>query len=633
MKKRIFSLLAGLIVAASGVNVLPAVTADAAKKGEYEYELNDDGTAYITDYFGSAEDLKLPSAIDGKKVTGIGVGAFSSLKNLVSVSIPDTVEYIDSDAFAFCPNLKNVEFFESLKYVSDEVFMDCTSLENIDLPESVIYLGMDVFAGTALLANQTTDVKYADTWAIGYEKSAKNLAIKFGTVGIANQAFSPEWNDVKGKYTINNIETVTMPDTLKYIGELSFQECSNLKSVSMPDSIVSIGVDAFIDTAVVTNQKTDVKYVGKWAVECAENAKSASIKNGTLGIAEMVFSGTNIKSASIPCSVKTIPYAAFNACYSLSSVTIASGVKEIDDWSFNGCESIKSIKIPGTVERIGTGAFFGCLNLSSLTLNQGIKVIDDGAFCSCEKLKTVTAPKSVYQIGEQALGYTVDYSSDELDIVKLKGFTLKCYLNSAAEKYAKSSKLSYDFVDVAKPATVSGFKVSSTSASAVKLTWNKVSGAQGYIIYKYDNSKKTWVRVAKTTTTANSYTVSKLSACTTYKFAVKAYKTVNGKEILSTSFPQVSTSTAPATVNFKLTAGSRKATVKWNKVKGATGYIVYYKTSAKGKWQRLAVSKGTSYTKTGLTRGKTYYFTVKAYRTVNGKTYNGAYTTKSVKAK
>lgn len=183
------------------------------------------------------------------------------------------------------------------------------------------------------------------------------------------------------------------------------------------------------------------------------------------------------------------------------------------------------------------------------------------------------------------------------------------------------------------PATISGFKVLSTSASAVKLTWNKLSNADGYIVYKYDNSKKTWVRVTKTTTNSNVYTVAGLSAGTTYRFAVKAYKTVNSKELTSPSFPQITTSTNPAAVNFTLTAGSKKATVKWNKVNGATGYIVYYKTSANGSWQRLKVVNGTSYTKTGLTKGKTYYFTVKAYRTVNGTTYNGTYTTKSVKIK
>ena len=116
---------------------------------------------------------------------------------------------------------------------------------------------------------------------------------------------------------------------------------------------------------------------------------------------------------------------------------------------------------------------------------------------------------------------------------------------------------------------------------------------------------------------------------------LKPYKNYGTATYLSPSFTTYTTSTNPATVNFTLSAGSKKATVKWSKVTGATGYIVYYKTSANGKWTKLTTTKNTttSYTKTGLATGKIYYFTVKAYRTVSGKTYNGAFTTKSVKVK
>lgn len=82
-------------------------------------------------------------------------------------------------------------------------------------------------------------------------------------------------------------------------------------------------------------------------------------------------------------------------------------------------------------------------------------------------------------------------------------------------------------------------------------------------------------------------------------------------------------------------ADTKKATVKWSKVTGSSGYKVYYKTSKNGSWKTLKTcnNKTTSYTKTGLSKGKTYYFTVKAYRTVGGKIYNGKFTTKSVKIK
>ena len=171
------------------------------------------------------------------------------------------------------------------------------------------------------------------------------------------------------------------------------------------------------------------------------------------------------------------------------------------------------------------------------------------------------------------------------------------------------------------------------SANAVKMSWNKVSGATGYRVYKYNTSTKKWQTVANTKNT--SYTFNKLKSGTTYKFTVRAYRTEGGKTYLSPKYSTFTTSTNPATVNFKLSAGSKKATVKWSKVTGATCYKVYYKTSKNGSWKCLKTTnnKTTSYTKTGLTKGKTYYFTVKAYRTVGGKTYNGSYVAKSVKVK
>lgn len=218
------------------------------------------------------------------------------------------------------------------------------------------------------------------------------------------------------------------------------------------------------------------------------------------------------------------------------------------------------------------------------------------------------------------------YTVSKLSSATKYNFAVKAYKTVSGEEFTSESFPTVSATT--KLAKVS--KISSTStANSTKLTWNKVSGAQGYIVYQYDNSKKTWVRAAKTA--SNWYTVSKLSAGTAYKFAVKAYKMVDGKEMTSESFDNYQTTTNPATVKFTLTAGSKKAAVKWSKVTGATGYIVYYKTSANGSWKRLTTTTGTSYTKTSLTKGKTYYFTVKAYRTYNGKTYNGSFTTKSVK--
>ena len=179
---------------------------------------------------------------------------------------------------------------------------------------------------------------------------------------------------------------------------------------------------------------------------------------------------------------------------------------------------------------------------------------------------------------------------------------------------------------------VSGLKTASYSAKSIKLSWKKVSSAAGYIVYQYNNSSKNWVEKAKTN--ALSYTLKGLTPGNAYRFAVKAYtKTQNGKQVDSKSYTSVNTSTTPNSVKFKVTPKKKKAVIKWSKVKGATGYTVYYKLKAKDSWKKLKTTKGVSYTKSKLKSGKTYIFTVKANKTYNGKTYTSSFQSKKVKIK
>ena len=107
-----------------------------------------------------------------------------------------------------------------------------------------------------------------------------------------------------------------------------------------------------------------------------------------------------------------------------------------------------------------------------------------------------------------------------------------------------------------------------------------------------------------------------------------AYKTIDGKKVLSSVYTLLTTATKPGTPTLKVTAGSKKATLSWNKQTGATGYVVYMATSKNGKYTKIATLKGNtkvSYIKTGLTKGKTYYFKVAAYETIGGKNIYGSF--------
>ncbi|MGN0467208.1 MAG: fibronectin type III domain-containing protein [Acutalibacteraceae bacterium] len=175
--------------------------------------------------------------------------------------------------------------------------------------------------------------------------------------------------------------------------------------------------------------------------------------------------------------------------------------------------------------------------------------------------------------------------------------------------------------DFAKKYKVGKVTTSARTTSTSTLTWEKVSGVDGYTVYKYSANK--WVKAADVTT--NKWTAKNLKAATTYKFKVAAYKKSGGVYVYGSFSDVLTTSTKPTVPKISAKAvGDSKVTVTCSKVEGAQGYFLYYSTSINGKYTRYITTK-TSHT-FNLEKGKTYYFKAKAYRTVNSVNYVSEYT-------
>lgn len=173
----------------------------------------------------------------------------------------------------------------------------------------------------------------------------------------------------------------------------------------------------------------------------------------------------------------------------------------------------------------------------------------------------------------------------------------------------------------------------SATASSVTLSWKKVTGATGYVVYKYNPSTKKYTQVKSTTST--KLTIKNLKSATKYYYAVKASKKSGSVYIRSKYSSVLTVSTKPSTPVLKVTAGTAMATLSWDKVSRATGYVVYMSTSKNGTYEKIGTTKGSTvkFVKTNLKSGKTYYFKVRAY-TKNGSTVYSSYSAvKSVKVK
>lgn len=125
------------------------------------------------------------------------------------------------------------------------------------------------------------------------------------------------------------------------------------------------------------------------------------IPNNVIEIGAQAFSGTGVKSVTIPDGVKSIGKSAFWNCTSLTNITIPNSVTSINYGTFFNCISLTSIKIPDSITSIGEQAFQQS-SLNTVIIPDGVRTIDRHAFADCKLLANVTIGNSVTSIGEMA---------------------------------------------------------------------------------------------------------------------------------------------------------------------------------------------------------------------------------------
>ncbi len=168
-------------------------------------------------------------------------------------------------------------------------------------------------------------------------------------------------------------------------------------------------------------------------------------------------------------------------------------------------------------------------------------------------------------------------------------------------------------------------KTISNTEYGVKITWGKVKGADKYYVYR-KTSSGSYSRIGSTTKTY--YTDKTAKSGKKYYYIVKAVNEAGGS--VSSSSKSIY---HLADTTLKTPSSTKRGVVlKWSKVTGAEGYMVYRKTGT-GSYSKIATVKGNSkvtYTDKSAKKGKKYTYKVKAYKS---KTYSAYSNTKTIKDK
>ena len=195
--------------------------------------------------------------------------------------------------------------------------------------------------------------------------------------------------------------------------------------------------------------------------------------------------------------------------------------------------------------------------------------------------------------------------------------------NTYNEDYSGAELLyaiTFKYVDPLKaPANVKVL----TNSKGLKVTWDKVSGAKKYAVYRKSG---TGSYKLMTTTTSTSYLNEGLTNGNKYTYYVKALNKSGQKGKISTKVVKYYLKRPVISDLTSKTAG--KLTVKYGKNSKATGYSIRYsRTSDFEKYTTVTVKDPATVSKTiaSLTKGKKYYVKVRAYKKVDDKTYYSAW--------
>ncbi|MCI8669386.1 MAG: fibronectin type III domain-containing protein [Lachnospiraceae bacterium] len=591
------------------------------KSEEYEYArvMGQTDSIILNKYLGSEKKVIIPETVDGYKVIGlsgtfaatdveevyipstmknIGRLAFYRTKNLKNVVIPEGVEYIAEEAFAES-GLKSIAIPKSLKTIyrrafadselteiilpehletlDDQVFLNCTNLKSVVIPGSISTWEKGVFAGCT---------------------SLEKVVISEGITEIGYEAFS------RCLY----LSDVQLPESLQHIGASAFKDCYSLKEIAIPDNVTNVQTVFPQDTKLYVN---------------SESSLYKELKN----------SGTDVEPKKDISTVK-IQFSGDGYVYSGKKIQPLkmAGLTEGVDYTVTYKNNVNVGKATVTVK--GIGKYKGQVN--GLTFKIVPAKVSGIKQSGCTKTQIIIEWNAC---GGNVDGYEIEKSESNKQswslLGKVASSSIKINGLKSGEMY-KYRVRAYKVVDGEKlygyysdsvvgktaPDKVRNFRYSQSSSTKIQLKWNSQSGNSGYQIYKYSRNSGKYI-LLKTITGSSQYSWTNmyLKANTEYKYKIRSYVIINGKNYYGEFSDELKISTAPIRPKYRLVSNKKgQITVTWDKVDGATGYVLFYKEGKNGTWKALTNNKftGNSFTKKNLKSGVKYYFYLRAVNNYNG---------------
>lgn len=509
---------------------------------------------------------------DKGTLTDADVSYISKMKNLKKLDIGATdLTVLASNAFSGHSSLEEVVLPEGLTTINGRAFYNCSSLRKIDLPRALTTIGGGAFAGCTSMdstlvikaAYPPTYTTYSQVYGDAFNGRDDDEPASVKTISVP-YGCSEDYKSQQGWRAQKVIER---------------DRCSLDVTFTESGTLADAAEKALQKKGVREDEVTDLKISSPDGIQFARSEDVTNyLQQNFLNATTLDLSDTEFEGNKCNANV-------FRNRISLKHIILPDSTNNIGGQCFYGCKNLREIILPSSLTHIGSGAFGECIQLSETIVSEAEKppeVSGDVFPAQVKKVRTVPGSSDDYENDEfwatmERLPMAeMELSSTELVISTAQTGTLtadvKCYGTTDYPVYWESED-----ENVVKVSSGMGSKITVTGirAGSADIT---ATTARGDV------------------TAVCKVTVKKMDAPGSFKVAPTAYNQIR---------------------------------VSWSGVSGAAGYEVFYSTSKDGSYTKKATLKSSarSYTFTGLTTGKTYYFKVRGYKVESDSTrYAGDYT-------
>ena len=275
-----------------------------------------------SDYSGSYNS-SITTAVIGGNVQVIPDDLFGGCVQLTTVSIPPSVTTIGA-AFWGCSNLTNINIPLTVTTIREQAFQN-SGLMSVSIPSSVTRIGYNAFAHCH---NLSTVYYSMDSCVYNYQ--------------MGSSIYGGMFEDCE------NLTTVYLGSTVRYIPPYTFYGCTGLYSIDIPNSV-------------------------------------SVIQNNTFG------NCTGLHSVHLGNAVTRIETKSFKGCSSLTAINFPRTLTHIGSEAFQNCIGLTNLVLPDALRIVNHNAFNGCSGLTNITIGRSetFLSIEQGAFLGCDNIAEI----------------------------------------------------------------------------------------------------------------------------------------------------------------------------------------------------------------------------------------------------